>query len=117
MIQSGGFLCGMLRSLGNIGKEVSNEAIANFIPLARDNFFGIVSNLASSVIDKLGRKINGKGAGSIGRGFTLFVSNRNMNDIIKIIKSLEDSEVLIDGVNEAVKHEIKNKKMDFFLLS
>ena len=28
-----------------------------------------------------------------------------MNDIIKIIKSLEDSGVLIDGVTETVKHE------------
>ena len=31
-----------------------------------------------------------------------------MNDIIKIIKSLEDLGVLIDGVTETVKHEIKN---------
>ena len=30
-----------------------------------------------------------------------------MNDIIKIIKSLEDSDVLIDGFTETVKHEIK----------
>ena len=31
-----------------------------------------------------------------------------MNDIIKIIKSLEDSDVLINGLTETVKHEIKN---------
>ena len=37
-----------------------------------------------------------------------------MNDIIKIIKSLEDSGVLIDGVTEKVKHEIK-KQEDWFL--
>ena len=37
-----------------------------------------------------------------------------MNDIIKIIKSLEDSGVLIDRVTETVKNEIKkNKKVDF----
>ena len=30
-----------------------------------------------------------------------------MNDIIKIIKSLKDLDVLIDGVTETVKHEIK----------
>ena len=30
-----------------------------------------------------------------------------MNDIIKIIKSLQDSNVLIDGITETVKHEIK----------
>ena len=36
-----------------------------------------------------------------------------MNDIIKNIKSLEDSGVLIDGVTETVRHKIKNKKADF----
>ena len=30
-----------------------------------------------------------------------------MNDIIEVIKSLEDSGVLIDGVNGAVKDEIR----------
>ena len=33
-----------------------------------------------------------------------------MNDILKIIKSLEHSGVLIDGVTETVKNETKNKK-------
>ena len=36
-----------------------------------------------------------------------------MNDITKIIKSLEGSGVLIDGATETVKDEIKNKKADF----
>ena len=36
-----------------------------------------------------------------------------MNDIIKIIKSLEDSSVLIDGVTETVKHEIKKQEGRF----
>ena len=39
-----------------------------------------------------------------------------MNDISKIIKSLEDSGVLIDGITERVKDEIKNKKVDFLEL-
>ena len=39
-----------------------------------------------------------------------------MNDIIKIIKSLEDSGVLIDDVTETVKLEIKNKEADFLEL-
>ena len=33
-----------------------------------------------------------------------------MNDIIKIIKSLEDSHVLIDEVTDAVKHEVIKQK-------
>ena len=41
----------------------------------------------------------------VGKGLPLFISNEDMNDIIKIIKTLEDSSVLIDGVTETVKHE------------
>ena len=55
-------------------------------------------------------KISGKGAVIAGKGFTLFTSNEDMNDIIKIIKSLEKSGVLIDGVIETVKHEIKKRR-------
>ena len=44
------------------------------------------------------------------KGFTLFISNVDMNDTIKIIKSLEDSGVFIDGVTETVKHEIKKPR-------
>ena len=36
-----------------------------------------------------------------------------MNDIIKVIKSLEDLSVLIDGVTETVKDEIKKQKGGF----
>ena len=36
-----------------------------------------------------------------------------MNNIIKIIKSLEDSGVLIDGVTETVKHETKKQEGGF----
>ena len=36
-----------------------------------------------------------------------------MNDIKKIIKSLEDSGVLIDGFTKIVKHEIKKQEGAF----
>ena len=36
-----------------------------------------------------------------------------MNDVIEIIKLLEDSGVLIDGVTETVKHKLKNKNVNF----
>ena len=39
-----------------------------------------------------------------------------MHDFIEIVKSLEDSEVVAEGVTEAVKHEIKSKKVDFLVL-
>ena len=36
-----------------------------------------------------------------------------MNNITKIIKSLEDLDLEIDGVTEAVKHEIKKQEGGF----
>ena len=50
-----------------------------------------------------------------GNRFILLISNEDINDIIKIIKSLEDSGGLIAGVTEIVKNEIK--KSDFLELS
>ena len=41
----------------------------------------------------------------------LFILNEDINDNIKIIKSLEDSGVLIDGITETVKHKIKKQKV------
>ena len=41
---------------------------------------------------------------------SFFISNKDMINIIKIVKSLEYSGVLIDGVNETVKHEIKKTR-------
>ena len=38
---------------------------------------------------------------------TLIISNEEMNDIIKIIKSLEESMFLIKGVSETIKNEAK----------
>ena len=49
--------------------------------------------------------MNGKGAATAGKEFTLFISYEDMNDIIKIIKSLEDLDLLIDWFIETLKHE------------
>ena len=44
----------------------------------------------------------------LGFGFTtLIISNEGMNDIMKIVKSLEDSGLLIKGVSETIKNEAK----------
>ena len=41
---------------------------------------------------------------------TLIISNWKMNDIMKIVKSLEESGFLIKGVNETKKNEAKEQK-------
>ena len=38
---------------------------------------------------------------------TLVLSNKDLNDIIKIVKSLEDSGLLIKRVNELVENKVK----------
>ena len=42
------------------------------------------------------------------------ISNNKMNDIIKIVQALEDSNILLEGATEKIKNETKkNKKEDF----
>ena len=68
------------------------------ILLAKDSLLGLESNLTSKVINQFWRKIGGKKPVLAGKGFTLFISNGDMNDITKIIKSLQDSNVSIDDI-------------------
>ena len=41
---------------------------------------------------------------------TLIISNNEIEDIIKIIKSLEDSGLLLKGVSETVQNEAREQK-------
>ena len=50
----------------------------------------------------------------LGSGNTrLIISNDEINDIIKIVKSLEDSGLLLKGVTETVQNEVKEQKVGF----
>ena len=52
----------------------------------------------------------------LGSGATiLIISNDEMDDILKIVKSLETSGVLLKGVSETIQHEAKNKEEDFLV--
>ena len=44
---------------------------------------------------------------------TLIISNEEMNDIMKIVQALEDSDILLKGVTKTIEDETKNKKVDF----
>ena len=63
-------------------------------------------SLALNAINKSEGKVSRKGAVRTGKRFILFISNEDLNDI-KIIESLEDSNVLIDGVTGTLKQEIR----------
>ena len=43
----------------------------------------------------------------------LIISNDEMKDIVKIVKSLEDSGLLFQGVGEAIQNEAKEQKGEF----
>ena len=45
---------------------------------------------------------------------TLMISNGDMQDLLKLVKSLEDSGLLLDGITETVKNELKSKKVAFY---
>ena len=44
---------------------------------------------------------------------TLIISNEVMNEIMKIVQALEDSNILLKGVTETIKNETKEQKGGF----
>ena len=53
------------------------------------------------------KKIHGSGT------TTLIVSNEEMNDIMKIVQNLEDSNILLKGVTKTIEDETKEQKGGF----
>ena len=50
----------------------------------------------------------------IGSGTTtIIISNDEMDDILKIVKSLENSGLLLKGVSETIQHEAKERRGGF----
>ena len=50
------------------------------------------------------KKIHGSGTAR------LMISNEEMNDIMKIVQALEDSNILLKGINKATENETKEQK-------
>ena len=78
------------------------------VPLPKNVLTSIATIAFTSAIDGAIRiKMRGKGVVRTRKGILLVILNEDMNDIIGIIKSSENSGILIDRVSETVKHEIK----------
>ena len=111
----------IIQSSGSFGYWLGNlwkKALTNIaISFARDNLSGLGSNLqyVTYAINKLERKVIGKGAVKAGKGFTLFIWNEDMNDFIKIIKSLEDSGVLIEKTRRWISWSIVSTFSHFII--
>ena len=41
---------------------------------------------------------------------TLIISNKEMKDNIKIVKSLEESDLLVEGISKTIENEIKEQE-------
>ena len=101
IIQSGGFLGSLLSKLAGPLMKVA-------IPLAKNVLAPLGITAAASAIDAgIQKKIHGSGT------TTLIISNEKMNDIMKIVQALEDSNILLKWVNKTIKNEIKEQKGGF----
>ena len=98
-MQKGGFLI-FLAPLLNSGLPLLKSVIK---PLG---MLGLTA-AASATDAARNKKILGFGT------TTLIVSNDEINDILEIVKSLEDSGVLLKGVSETIKNEAKEQRGGF----
>ena len=95
IIQSGGFLGSLLSKLVGPLMKVA-------VPLAKNILAPLGITAATSVTDEgIQKKIHGSGT------TTLITSNKEMNDIIKIVQNLEDSNILLKGVTKTITKEKK----------
>ena len=66
---------------------------------------------ASAQMQEYIKKILGSGNNN---NTTLIISNNEMENIVRIVKSLEDSGLLLKGVTETVQNEAKEQKRGYF---
>ena len=119
MIQLGGFLGRLLGPL----LKTELPLIKNVIkPLAKSIFIPLGLPAAASTADAgIPKKALGSGKPSSSHNNTvLIISNDEKGNIIKIVKSLEDSGLLLKGVRETIREreqEGARKKKEDFLVS
>ena len=109
MIQSGGFLGKLLGPLIKTGLPLIESVMK---PLAKSVLVPLGLTAAASAADAgIYKKI--LGSGSDHNNTILIISNDEIDDIIKIVKSLEDSGVLLKGVSETIQNEAKEQRGGF----
>ena len=115
MIQSRGLLGKFLGPVLKTGLPIMSNVIT---PLAKSLFIPLGLTAAASAADAgTHQKILESGdrhhSSSASHTTTLIISNKDMKDRIRIVKSLEDSELLLKGVTKSVKNEVKEQKAGF----
>ena len=69
-----------------------------------------ITAAASSIDARIQKKIHGSGT------TTLIISNKEMNDIMKIVQALEDSNILLKEVIKTIKNETKEQQVCCWVL-
>ena len=116
MIESGGFLDRLLGPLLRTGLPLMKSVIK---PLAKSVLVPLGLTAAASAADAgIHKKILGSGKRPLDSALphnntTLIISNDEMDDILKIVKSLEDSGVLFKGLSETIQNEAKEQRGGF----
>ena len=95
IIQSGGFLGSLLSKLAGPLMKVAVPWATNILALLGKT--GAASAIDAGIL----QKIHGSGRPS---STTLIISNKEMNDIIKIAQALEDSNILLKEVTKTTKN-------------
>ena len=98
--QSGGFLGRLLRPLPKTGLPLIGNVLK---PLVKRVLIPLVLTAATSAIDAAIYKE------MLGSCTTTIISNEEINDVMKIIKSLEESGLLIKDVRQTVTNEAKEQ--------
>ena len=106
MMQLAGFLGRLLDPLLKAGLPLMKSVIQS---LAKNVLITLGLIAAASAADAgIHKKILGSGHNT-----TLIISNDEMEDILKLVQSLEDSGILLEGVGETIKNEAKEQKVGF----
>ena len=100
LIQSRGFLGKLLSKLAGPLMKVE-------LPLAKNVLAPLGLTAAMSAIDgSIQKKIHGSGV-------KLIIEQEDMNDIMKIIEALENSDILLKGVSKTIENETKEQRGGF----
>ena len=111
MIQSGGFLGRLLGPLLKTGLPLIKNVIK---PLAKSVLIPLGLTAAASAADAgIHKKILGSGHNNNNNNTTPIISNNKIEHIIKEVKSLEDSGLLLKGVTKTVQNEVNEQKGGF----
>ena len=111
-MQSGGFLGRILGPLLKTGLPLITNAIK---PLAKSVLIPLGLTAAAAAADA-GKHKKILGSGHNNTTTMLIISNNEIEDIIKIVKSLEESGLLLKGVTETVQNEVKEQKGRFLTM-